>query len=61
MKTFVCATCGSENVRRDAWAEWDTDSQQWELASIYDHAFCFACDAETHLVEQPYGNGQGED
>ena len=51
--TFTCKTCGSKLVTRDAWAEWDEDSQNWVLGAAYDYAFCHACEGETHLVEQP--------
>jgi hypothetical protein len=49
----ICATCGSENVRRDAWAAWDVESQSWQLASVFDAAFCENCDGEvvTQMVE----------
>jgi len=48
---IVCRGCGSENVMRDAWAEWDVVSQQWELKSVFDSAYCEECDSETKLVE----------
>jgi hypothetical protein len=47
----VCETCGSENVKVDAWAVWDTDTQQWELQSTYDHAYCDDCAGECHVEE----------
>ena len=48
---IVCATCGSDEVSRDAWANWDTRSQQWELGNVFDYAHCHKCDGETRLVE----------
>lgn len=48
---FVCETCGSDEVSRDAWANWDTRSQQWVLGNVFDYAHCHGCDGETRLVE----------
>lgn len=48
---YVCQTCGGNTVTRDAWAEWDTEEQEWVLGAAYDYAFCHDCQAETHLVE----------
>jgi hypothetical protein len=46
-KIMVCATCGSQDVKRDAWAEWDKEGQRWELSETFDHAFCDRCEGET--------------
>jgi hypothetical protein len=48
---MVCKTCGSDDVSRDAWANWDIGAQQWVLGSVFDHAHCHRCDGETRLVE----------
>jgi rRNA maturation endonuclease Nob1 len=48
-KNFVCSHCGSEDVRRDAWAEWDVRSQKWHVSAVFDHAFCESCGGETSL------------
>lgn len=48
---MVCDQCGSEDVRCDAWAEWDKDNQQWTLAETYDNSHCNACDGETSISE----------
>lgn len=50
---MVCAYCGSENVLKDAWAEWDTEKQDWVLNNVFDHSFCEDCDSETSLNEEP--------
>ena len=47
-----CKSCGSENVLRDAWAEWDSETQRWELSSVFDHAYCDDCDSETKILEE---------
>lgn len=48
---MVCGTCGSQNVARDAWASWDTATQQWQLGAVFDYAHCHDCDCETKLDE----------
>jgi len=50
---FVCETCGSTLVTRDAWAEWDVSTQEWVLGAAFDYTFCHACEGETHLAEVP--------
>lgn len=50
----VCRACGSENVARDAWAEWDAEAQRWELASVFAAAVCHDCgDANATLDGAP--------
>ena len=49
--TFVCQTCGSDVVTRDAWAEWDAAQQRWSLGATFDYAYCHFCEGETRLVE----------
>jgi len=48
---MVCRHCGSDEVSRDAWADWDTKSQQWVLGAVFDYAHCHRCDGETSLIE----------
>jgi hypothetical protein len=43
--------CGGNTVTRDAWAEWDIDTQEWILGAAYDYAFCHGCQQETRLEE----------
>jgi hypothetical protein len=53
----ICATCGSANVRRDAWAAGDVPTQSWHLASMFDAGFCEDCDGEAVVskvaIEEP--------
>lgn len=49
---IVCSNCGSDDVRRDAWATWDEGAQDWTLGEVFDQGFCAACDGEAHLDEQ---------
>jgi hypothetical protein len=48
---IVCGTCGSTDVSRDAWGDWDVRTQRWELRCVFDYAHCHDCDGETRLVE----------
>lgn len=49
---MVCSTCKSDEVLCDAYAEWDVDTQKWELQNTFDKgAFCAKCDGETRLEE----------
>lgn len=48
---IVCAACGSTNVRRDAWAEWDEVKQDWVLGTVFDDGLCEDC-GETSLDEE---------
>ena len=51
MIDFVCSVCGSNHVVIDAYAEWCVESQDWELCSTYQDAYCTMCDKKTHLEE----------
>ena len=48
---MVCSYCGSSDVMRDAWAEWDVETQNWALRSVFDSAHCEVCEGETTLSE----------
>ena len=49
----VCATCGSEDVLADAFAEWDFANQCWTVQSIMDKGhYCLACDGECRIEER---------
>jgi hypothetical protein len=50
--TIHCATCGGQNIRRDASVAWDPELQMWEIVTIYDVADCDDCGGETSLVER---------
>lgn len=45
----VCTACGSDDVRADAFAVWDTVAQSWELHSTYDNSVCESCGGECSL------------
>ena len=50
---IVCGTCGSDHVSRDAWADWDTNAQEWVLGAVFDYGHCHDCDGESRLAEVP--------
>lgn len=47
-----CNACGSTAVKRDAWAVWDKEKQDWILDQVFDEAFCEDCEKETSLYEE---------
>ena len=51
MINMVCKTCSSDDVYRDAWANWDYSLQQWMLSQAFDNAWCEKCEDETNLIE----------
>ena len=51
MIDIVCSECGSNEVVLDAYAQWCVESQDWELCSTYDEAYCTICDGKTRLKE----------
>jgi hypothetical protein len=48
---MICGTCGSDEVSRDAWADWDTRTQQWVLGAVFDYGHCHKCGGETSIQE----------
>lgn len=50
---YVCRYCGSDDVLHDAWAVWNVETQEFEVSSVQDNAFCGNCDGETSLNEVP--------
>ena len=48
----VCKRCGGENVRKDAWASWNEEFQEWKLAEVYDNEYCNDCEGETTIVDE---------
>lgn len=51
--TIVCGACGSTNVRRDAWAEWSDENQEWILGTVFDAGHCEDCEGDSRLEEVP--------
>ena len=51
-RRMICKTCGSENVKKDAWAAWDEHKQEWVLDNIFDYEHCETCEGETTIIEK---------
>lgn len=50
---MYCPKCGSTEIRKDAFAEWDPEKQDWVLHSVYDQTICDNC-GEEGCDERPY-------
>lgn len=50
--TFRCKGCGSENVVKDAYVEWDKVAQAWVVKCVLETAECLDCDSEAKLVAE---------
>jgi hypothetical protein len=48
---IICGRCGSDEVSRDAWANWDVDQQEWILGNVFDYGHCHRCEGESSLIE----------
>lgn len=53
---IICGTCGSDYVSRDAWADWDTEAQEWVLGEVFDYGHCHDCANESRLEEIALNN-----
>lgn len=50
--TKHCENCDSQNVVKDANAEWDEDTQTWILRSYYDQGYCCECETEVNIIDK---------
>ncbi|MBC8315250.1 MAG: hypothetical protein H8E51_07080 [Bacteroidetes bacterium] len=48
---IICAKCGSDDVMKDAWAEWSVETQNWILHSVYDNTWCEKCEENCKVIE----------
>lgn len=48
---FICKHCNSDNVGRDAFCDWNQETQKWDIVNFMDRDFCFTCSDDTDLVE----------
>lgn len=44
----VCQECGSTEVVKDAWAEWDEETQEWVLQNVFDMGYCQNCESSSN-------------
>ena len=56
--TIHCRHCRGQDVRRDAFAEWDQIAQRWVLSSTFDDGHCEDCGGEAALVERWADTGE---
>jgi transposase-like protein len=49
---FVCAHCGSDEVRGSASVTWDEEMQMWGVEGFIDAMHCNACDRENVEVHE---------
>ena len=54
----ICASCGTDEVVRDAWAISDPYDHCWTLKCVFDHAFCKRCEALTTLIWSAMEHGE---
>jgi hypothetical protein len=40
-----CYDCGGNDIIADATAQWNVETQEWELCDVNDASFCSDCDA----------------
>ena len=49
---MVCATCGSEDVKADAYGAWNVEAQEWDLVDTFDKgSVCEDCGGECRIDE----------
>ena len=53
---YVCSFCGSNAVLMDAWAKWDTETQEWVLHDTMVETYCRECDGDARLTEVELAN-----
>ena len=51
---YICATCGSDDIRFDAWASWDPVNQRMELVWWGDETHCEKCGDRRAVDEVKY-------
>lgn len=49
----TCATCGAATILRDAYAEWNEETQGWEIAQLFDDAWCWNCSEDASYNQEP--------
>lgn len=49
MEEPICSRCGSTNVLKDAYAQWDKKAQEWTLQNTFDDSFCEECEGPAKL------------
>lgn len=47
---LVCDKCGSTEISRDASAQWNEDTQDWELCGLQDNMTCETCGNDGNYI-----------
>ncbi len=56
--TMHCKTCGSTNVKGDAFCSWNSEQGEWEVIEVfYDTSSCEDCEDGCEIEER---NAKGE-
>lgn len=50
----LCKKCKTNNIKRDAWASWDEDKQEWILDEVFAYAWCEKCEGEASIIEKEH-------
>ena len=45
----ICSTCGSRDVRADAYTAWSDEKQEWEIVTVFENTDCEDCGGKTNL------------
>jgi hypothetical protein len=43
---YICTHCGSSDVCFDAYAKWNTKTQDFEIYTTFEETWCRECDGE---------------
>ena len=49
---MVCSNCGSDDVVKKAWVDWNPDTQGWEVEE-FGTGHCRNCDAVDSILSKP--------
>jgi hypothetical protein len=44
MRLPTCNDCGGHDIFLDAWAEYDSVTEDWVLQNTFDHSYCNSCE-----------------
>ena len=50
---YICTECGSDNIKWDAWAAYNEETQEMELDNWFDNTYCIECDGECSINKVP--------
>ncbi len=62
-QTWYCARCGSHDIRHDATAQWDRETETWTVLDVLDATWCHPCQLAhpgSDAGEPVYGFPAGE-